>query len=90
MFDSILFYIVYSILHILNFEFALFFFFSSFKTSFFLSKDKSFFSPLLPSMIDFLIKCFDYLITNECDLLFGSLSLSAIQTQAFVFSPFGG
>ena len=33
---------------------------------------------------------FYYLITHECDMLFGSLSSLDIQTPAFVFFPFGG
>ena len=40
--------------------------------------------------MDFFINLFDYLITHERDLLFGSLSSLDIQTPAFVFSPFGG
>ena len=56
----------------------------------FLSKDNGIFSPLPPSAIDFSIKLIDFLITHECDHSFGSLLPSEIQSQAFVFSPFGG
>ena len=37
----------------------------------------------------FLIKLIDFLITHKCDHSFGSLLPSAIQSQAFIFSPFG-
>ena len=50
------------------------------------SRKNGFFSPLPPLTIDFSIKFFDYHIIHECDLLFGLLSSSVIQTQAFVFS----
>ena len=66
------------------------FLFHPFKASFSLSKEKGFFSPLPPSAIDFSIKLLNFLITHECDLSLGSLLSSAIQYQAFVFSPFGG
>ena len=66
------------------------FLFQYFKAIFFLFKDNGFFSPLPLSTIDFSIKIFDFLIPHECYLSFVSLSSSEIQSQAFVFSPFGG
>ena len=66
-------YYVCSILHLLEFEFALFLFYHSLRQVF-LTKDNGPFSLLTPLMIDFFIKYFDYRITHECDLSFGSLS----------------
>ena len=83
-------YFVCSILHLLEFDFALIFIFSLLKASFFHSKDNGPFSPLTPSMMDFFIEFFDNLITHERDLSFGSLSSLDIQTPVFKFSPFGG
>ena len=100
MFDSVLFYFIRNKNKglILRMQYPSFtkllvrivFLFSSFKASFFFSKDNGFFSPLPPSTIYLFIKNFDYLITHECDLSLGSLSSSEIQTQALEFSPFGG
>ena len=65
--------------------------FSSFQREFFLSpRTMAFFSPLSPSVIVFSIKLIDFLIAHECDHSFGFLLPSAIQYQAFIFSPFGG
>ena len=60
-------YYACSILHLLEFDFALLFE-SLLKTSFFLSKDNSPFSPLPSSTMDFSTKCFDDIITHERDL----------------------
>ena len=68
----------------------IFFLFRPFRGSFFLSKYNGFFSPLPLSTIDFSIGLINLVIAHECDMLFGSLSSSSIQSQAFVFSPFGG
>ena len=66
------------------------FLFSSLKGRVFSLQGKWLFPPLPLSMMDISIQIFDYIITHECDLSFGLLSSSEIQTQAFVFSLFGG
>ena len=75
-------YYVCSILHLPEFEFALFFILSSFKAS-----------PLFTiTTVDdgLFINIFDNLITHGSDVSFGSLSSFDIQTPSFVFLPFGG
>ena len=66
------------------------FLFYTFKAIFSLYKGNGLFSPLPPSMIFFSMGLIDFLIAHECDHSFVLLLPSAIQSQAFVFSPFGG
>ena len=63
--------------------------FSSFQGKFSLSKDNGLFSLLPPLTIVFSIELIDFLIAHECDHSFGLLLPALIQSQAFVFSPFG-
>ena len=68
-----------------------FFPFSSFQGKFFLSPwTMAFFSPLPPSMLVFSMEFINFLIAHECDHSFRLLLPWAIQSQAFIFSPFGG
>ena len=83
-------YYVCSIIHLLEFESALFYFFILWRQVFSLSKDNGLYSPLPPLKIVFSIELIDFLIAHECDHLFGSLLPLEIQSQAFVFSPCGG
>ena len=64
--------------------------FSSFQGKFFSLQGQCTFSLLPPSMVVFSITIIDFLIAHKCDHSFGSLLPSEIQSQAFVFSPFGG
>ena len=83
-------YYVCSILHLLEFEFALLSYFIILEGNFFLWKENGPFSPLPLSTMDLFIKFFDNLSTHERDLSFVSLSSLDIHTPAFIFSPFGG
>ena len=56
---------------------------------FFSPRTMAFFHRYHRRRLTFSLIFFYYLITYECDLSFGSLLSLAIQTQAFVFSPFG-
>ena len=63
--------------------------FSSFQGKCFSLRVQWPFSPLPPSMIVFSVEFIDFLIAQDCDHSFRLLLPSAIQSQSFVFSPFG-
>ena len=83
-------YYVSSIIHLLEFESALFPVFDLSRQVFYLSKDNGLFPPLTHLTIVFFIKLTNLPSAHECDHSFGSLLPLAIKYQAFVFSPFGG
>ena len=66
------------------------FLFHPFKASFYLSKENGLFSLLPPSAIAFSVKLIYFLIIHKWDHSFRLRLPLAIQSQDFVFSPFGG